>query len=443
MLDDIGEPQSFEEFERETKAIVEPFRSAFGARWAHEARSSKPRRDWLLKDLILARTFGVVFGPPGCGKSFLVSDMCLSMAAGVIHDDGTRPTWFGYKGRPFGVVYVVAEGGDDFEIRLHAWMERNEIPEDLVLPFVYLPTSIDLRSSDADAKRLIQEIKGVSEEMQARCGVSVELVVIDTVARALTGGNENASEVMSAFVGNCGLVQEECGVAVLGVHHGTKDGTSGPRGHGGLHGAADFEFEVTGATADDPNVWSVRKLKAGRGGGTHRFRLRQVEVGKDDDGDPITSCVVVPKMQGEAGEKEKPKGFRLNPGEREFLVVLADAITQQGVHPPSDVRLPGVVTMVARLDDVRAAYRSRYAATETGSDDQINQKLRARWARATKSLLRFGVIGSEKPWIWFTGKEVRDFRIRGVQTIEAPPTHVEALPPHDDDFSANVDLSNI
>mgnify|MGYP002620861114 CR=1 FL=1 len=436
----LDEPQTFEQFEAETKAITEPFRSSFNVRWAHEARAAKPVRNWQIKDLILAGSFGIVFGPPGCGKSFLVSDMCLTMSAGILNDDDARPTWFGYKGRPFGVVYVVAEGSDDFEIRLHAWMEQNEIGEDVVIPFVYLPTSVDLRSSDAHAKKLVAEIKAISEEMKRRCGVEVEMVVIDTVARALSGGNENASEVMSAFVNNCGLIQEQCSTTVLGVHHGSKDGTTGPRGHGGLHGAVDFEFEVIGATKDEPNAWTVRKLKAGPGGATHRFRLRQERVGEDDDGDPITSCVVVPARPGDPGTKEKSKGWKINPTEREFLDVLAHVIDRNGVMPPPDGKLPSKVVLVATVDAVKTEFMSRYSATVDGDEDQVKAKLAARWERATKSLLRYGLIGSRKPYLWFSGKAIRDFKIRGVQTGEtASPTHVQALPA--DDAAERVDLS--
>lgn len=439
----FDDPQTFEQFEAETKAIAQPFRSAFNARWAHQARAAKPARNWQIKDLILAGSFGIVFGPPGCGKSFLVSDMCLSMSAGILNDDDARPTWFGYRGRPFGVVYVVAEGSDDFEIRLHAWMEQNEIGEDVVIPFVYLPTGVDLRSSDADARKLIADIKGISEEMKRRCGVEAEMVVIDTVARALSGGNENASEVMSAFVSNCGLIQEQCGATVLGVHHGSKDGTTGPRGHGGLHGAVDFEFEVIGATNDTPNQWTVRKLKAGPGGASHRFRLKQKRVGVDDDGDPITSCVVVPVRPGEADAKEKPKGWNINASEREFLDVLAHVIDRNGVMPPPDFSLPGKVVLVATVDDVKAEYVSRYSATVDGDEDQVRAKLAARWERATKSLLRSSLIGSRAPYLWFSGKAIRGFRLRGIQTSDvASPTHVQALAAQEDD-AASVDLSSI
>jgi RecA-family ATPase len=289
-----GAPEiiAFEQFEAETVALIKPpFRSAFNARWFHEIVGKKPIRNWMVKGLILAGSFGVIFGPPGSGKSFLTTDLMLSCAA--LDQPGQQETWFGHKLKRFGVIYVIAEGADDFEVRLHAWRVENQIEPDQILPFVFLPTGIDMRSSEADTVKLAAAVKAISAQMLERTGVEVGAVVIDTVARALAGGNENASEVMGAFVINCGKLQAETGAAVIGVHHGGKEAGRGPRGHEGLHGAADFEIEVVPSTAEEPNAWTIRKLKAGPAGATHRFRLKPMSVGQDEDGDAVISCVVL------------------------------------------------------------------------------------------------------------------------------------------------------
>lgn len=435
----MNKPLPLDAFAAETAAIVAPFKSSFNATWLHEITNSKPTRDWLIKNLILAKSFGIVYGPPGCGKSFLCSDMALTAVAAVL--DGSRPEWFGYKARPFGVVYLVAEGREDFEIRLHAWREANNIPADAILPFVFLPTSIDMRSSDVDTKRLAAEIKALSSLMMARCGVSVGMVIVDTVARALNGGNENASEVMGAFVINCEKLKEETGAAVLGVHHGGKEAGRGPRGHEALHGAADFEIEVTGATEATPNLWTVRKLKAAQGGATHRFRLRQTTLGQDEDGDAVTSCVVVSYADTkQAAAPEKPKGFKVNDNEREFLTALAEAIDKSGVMPPPDLQVPQKVVLVAPTAEVRRIFIDKYTATESGTAEEVEQRLRARWSRAVKKMLRFKVVEAKDPWTWFTGKEVMGFRVRGISAPDTGSSYVEPeVPLSDDDIAAFVD----
>lgn len=417
-LDDAPQIISFEQFEAETLALIKPpFRSAFGARWFHEISGRKPVRNWLVKGLILAGTFGVVFGPPGSGKSFLSTDLMLSCSAFGL--EAQQQTWFRHKLRRFGVVYVIAEGADDFEIRLHAWRIENNIPADTILPFVFLPTGIDMRSSDADTIKLSEEIKALSAIMLEKTGVEVGAVVIDTVARALAGGNENASDVMGAFVINCGKLQAATGACVIGVHHGGKEAGRGPRGHEGLHGAADFEIEVVGANGGEPNAWTIRKLKAGPAGATHRFRLKPISLTKDDEGDEVVSCVVIDTeaqsaVQNAAEPAGKKKGFKLRVGEIEFLQCFAIALEKHGIMPPPGLDVSENVTLVAPVADVKSVFRERLSVTEADDDEQrVEAKLRQRWSRATKGLLQYRIIGTNKVYVWMTGKPVQGAPIKG------------------------------
>jgi hypothetical protein len=97
--------------------------------------------------------------------------------------------------------------------------------------------------------------------------------------------------------------------------------------------------------------------------------------------------------------------------------------------PPADVQVPDKVLLVVRREDVRAAFWEKYASTEDGDEKRIEGRLRARWARGTKSLLKWNVIGSKEPWLWFTGKEVQRFRVRGVAQAEAAPSYIEPEQP--------------
>lgn len=442
MTDDLPTIVSLDQFEAETVALIKPpFQSKFGARWFHEISGRKPLRNWLVKGLILAGTFGVVYGPPGSGKSFLTTDLMLSCSALAL--DAQQQTWFRHKLRRFGVVYVIAEGADDFEIRLHAWRIENNIPPETILPFVFLPTSIDMRSSDADTIKLAEEVKALSAIMLEKTGTEVGAVVIDTVARALAGGNENASEVMGAFVINCGKLQSLTGACVIGVHHGGKEAGRGPRGHEGLHGAADFEIEVIGANGGEPNAWTIRKLKAGPAGATHRFRLKPISLTKDDEGDEVVSCVVLDSeaqsAAQNAAEPAKKKGWKLRDGEIEFLQCYAIALERHGLMPPPGLVLPDNVQLIAAVADVKEVFKERLSVTEADDDEQkVEARLRQRWSRATKGLLKWRVIGTNKVYIWMTGKPVQGAPVKGAiewGTFGTSSEPEQAEPQHTSDAS--------
>ena len=96
---------------------------------------------------------------------------------------------------------------------------------------------------------------------------------------------------MSAYVRAADAIRDAFDCSVLIVHHcGIND--SRPRGHTSLTGAADAQLAVKRDTSGNIFV-SVEFMKDGVEGEIVSSRLEQVEVGTDDDGDPIESCVLV------------------------------------------------------------------------------------------------------------------------------------------------------
>jgi hypothetical protein len=228
----------------------------------------------LIKGLLEREQTSVIFGPPGCGKTFLALELALNVAAG----------WevFGRRVAQGAVIYVAAEAGRSIANRVAAWRTvfctSGEEP-----PFAAIMSPIDLCHPDGDLDALIAAIR------DAAYG-SVALVVIDTVSRVLAGGNENAPDDMGALVRSLDLLRDDLGCHVMAVHHTGKDLTRGSRGHSLLAGAVDTEIEVE--RVDGGSTATVRKQRDGATGGVIAFRLRQVELGHDLDGEPVTSCVV-------------------------------------------------------------------------------------------------------------------------------------------------------
>jgi hypothetical protein len=105
---------------------------------------------------------------------------------------------------------------------------------------------------------------------------------------------------MSRYLANVGRVRVACDLFVLIIHHTGKDLSRGGRGHSSLRAALDVEI----TTADDATgkKFKLTKARDAASGIEHGFRLDVVDVGRDSDGDPITSCVVAPAAPAPTSE---------------------------------------------------------------------------------------------------------------------------------------------
>ena len=114
--------------------------------------------------------------------------------------------------------------------------------------------------------------------------------MVDTLNRSLNG-SESRDEDMSRYIQAADAVREAFRCAVILVHHCGVE-SSRPRGHTSLTGAADAQIAVkrdhTGTICT-----TLEWMKDGPEGVEVYSRLEPVEVGADDDGDVISSCVVV------------------------------------------------------------------------------------------------------------------------------------------------------
>lgn len=279
---------------------------------------------WLVKDTIPDAELVMVYGASGSGKSFVMIDLTMAIARGV--------AWFGRKVRQAPVVYVCAEGAGGFGKRLKAYA----IAQGLDLkdtPFWVIEAAPNLLKAD-DLKALVAAIKPF------RPGV----VVMDTLARMTAGANENAGEDMGLAIDNCSKITQATGARVFLVHHTGKDESRGARGWSGLRGASDAEFEIVRNKEANKRWIETTKEKDTADEGRIGFKLDQVVVDLDEDGDPVTSCVVAADEAPEMGRGRRAAGDpkrKLGPWEEVVLEAFAE------LQLAGDVRLPDVVIAAA------------------------------------------------------------------------------------------------
>lgn len=221
----------------------------------------------------------VCYGESGAGKTFWVTDLALHVAAGR--------RWQGRRVDRGAVIYVPMEGTTSFNNRVSAWRSRHCKPGDKVY-FASYPFALDLRNIEADTPKLIEKIKAAAVKM----GVPVKLCVIDTLNRALAGGDENGSIDMGALVKCMDTIRRETGANVTFIHHSGKDIARGMRGHSLLKGAIDTEIEVRDDEKTGIKTATVTKQRDMPKGDIFGFRLEVVALGNNQHGEPVTTCVV-------------------------------------------------------------------------------------------------------------------------------------------------------
>jgi KaiC/GvpD/RAD55 family RecA-like ATPase len=229
----------------------------------------KTARRYLVKGIIDRNALVVLYGAPGCGKTFLVLDLALTIAAG-------RERWFDHRVKGGRCVYIAAEAGEGIRNRVAAWAQaRWNGNDDLDFEALMIPP--DLMKPE-HVKRLI-EIIG-----------KADLIVIDTLSRAAPSADENTGKDMNQIIDAVKRLQREIGCTVICIHHTGKDESRGPRGWSGVTGAVDTEIHIV-RDGDISTVTAVKQRDMADGG-TFNFKLHQVTLGIDEDGDDVTSCIV-------------------------------------------------------------------------------------------------------------------------------------------------------
>lgn len=223
-----------------------------------------PKPVYLIEGIAIEEALGFVFGPPGCGKSFLTIGMALSIAAFV-------GQWFGRdikKGGP--VIYISSEGTGDMVNRIDAWEKEVGIKAS-GLPFYLIRQSINfMLASDVD--RLIKTVAAITK----LTGKSPVAIFVDTVSRVLPGADENLQKDMTLFISACDILRNTFHATVIGVHHTSRAGNM--RGSTVFDGAGDFLLGIEREEGQTIGQIHAKKIKSAEDGWDQPFELRKVII---------------------------------------------------------------------------------------------------------------------------------------------------------------------
>ena len=233
------------------------------------------KSSYLIKGWLGSSQMSVIYGPSNVGKSFFCLDMAFAVAA--------NQEWNGCRVRGGPVLYLATEGGQAFRNRVYALRKNKGVSD---APLYVRPSPIDLLRAEVDLPALSELIK----EITAKSG-EIAMIVVDTLSRAMAGGNENGPEDMTRFIGNLDVLRDLTGAHIMVVHHSGKDTAAGARGHSSLRAASDSEIELELADGGLKLVKTTKQRdmepKPPLG-----FTLGVLELGEDEDGDPVTTAFI-------------------------------------------------------------------------------------------------------------------------------------------------------
>jgi hypothetical protein len=328
---------------------------------------------FVVKGIVPRHGLVTTWGPPKCGKSFMIFDLAMHVALGWQYRN--------HKVQQGPVVYVAAEGGNRFADRVEAWRQRHLVEGSVdPIPFYLLAVPLDL----------IAEHAVLIAAIQAQAKGAPTVVVLDTLNRTLVG-SENKPEDMARYIRAADAIRMAFGCAVIVIHHCGIDG-SRPRGHTSLAGADDAQIAVSRDSTGLIKV-EVEHFKDGIASPPFACRLENVDLGTDRDGNEMSSCVIVAAELPTTDAKAR--GGKVSPNQNRFLDILTDAILDA---PPEHKTTSGIPA--GRLA-VSREYLKQCCIAKGWIDDteSVDQK-RLKVNNMINLLAGKHLIGATKLFVW-------------------------------------------
>ena len=359
----------------------EPARRALRLIPAAEAIRQPSMTHWLVKGIIDADSLASLYGSSATGKSFVMLDMALCIAAGV--------PWHGRKIAHAGpVVYVAGEGLHGLRKRIRAWfLDHPELDPECV-PFFLTSRPVRFLSAD-DLEIAVSEINTIVEAHGRP-----KMVVVDTVARCFGDGDENSTADMNAFVDRLYELKQAFECCVFCVHHTGLADQSRARGSSAFRAALDWEYSL--AVSDGQKLLACTKAKDCEAPEGITFETEVIDIGwTDEDGDPVTS-LVLRKVDAIKGGHGKENDTRPIKGANRVVFNTLKRLATAG-------DIVGASVLPVDLEDWREAC---YKESIADSTDQGAK--RKAFGRARKWLVDNGHVTTSEDKYWPAGKPVFD-----------------------------------
>jgi hypothetical protein len=336
-------------------------------------------------------------GQWGLYKSFTLFDLGVSLITGN--------NFAGYRvKRRGGMMVFAAEGAFDISNRLEGLAQCGKLPPE-PQPFAWKATFPSLLQAGAYAE-LERMVAEVEKQMLARWGMPLVSIAVDTMAAAAGFRDEQDNAEGQRVMNVLSQLAKRFKCCTIAVDHFGKDASTGTRGASAKEAVADAVLALLGDRAQSGKVsnsrLAIRKLRNGETGKEIRFDTRVLQLGTDEDGDPITTRVIEWKTSGEATTAKKPRWTTtLEP----LRKALTTAVIEQG-RPLRPFGQEGQVVQAVDRDILRAEF-FKWVKVDSDTEEKKADARRKKFERAVSSAAAVGLIGlfKEMAWLILPGDE--------------------------------------
>lgn len=296
-----------------------------------------PMVRWQVRRLLPERSMILLAGDTMMGKSFVAIDLAMRLVHG-------RP-FFERKVKPCSVVYLCGEGQQGLAARLRLWRDQHSVSlEEAEDRYCLISNRIPELSPRSG--KIMRELIGKVVEKK---GHAPGLVIVDTLSQALEG-DENDAAVTAPVLRALARLRDEYGCSVLIIHHTVKRDQKQAfdregnirrfpltldqvRGSGAITRNIDTVLGVQTAS-DDRDVFELVTLKQKDGAIAEPIRFQRLVAAtgrEDEDGEPETSCILVPAADRPIGVlSDKSADERQRERENSGIQRLVEALKREG-----------------------------------------------------------------------------------------------------------------
>jgi hypothetical protein len=323
----------------------------------YDTATPEPMR-WTIKGILIELGVTILSGQWGTFKTTVALYLALSIMTKIPFAERFRVK------RSGGVIYFAAEGNGGIDYRLKAIADAAGVNGRL--PFAHRADCPPLKNPKSAAliNALVDE---AAAELKRTHGVDTATIMFDTWAK--TSGADNKGEDDDAGISTAVTktleavgAHAKCGTVI--IDHMGKNIEQGTRGSSGKEAVEGLLATLGDRKVAEPITNTrliIRKVKDGAAGFEVPFTPNKVDIGVDEDGDPITAILLDWGSPQDCPIKAPRTGAAIDL----MLKCLDDAIATDGI----DLDRRGGPVKAAPLQKVRERFYAKFVAKKKKGKD--------------------------------------------------------------------------